>query len=262
MLHITKKTENTHKKTFAAEVFMSLMFFSVFHVAATQASDITADTVIKLVNKARESANEAVLAKNDLLQKAAQNKAQDMIDNNYFAHISPEGKSPWLWIENTGYDYRYAGENLAINYTNAEEQQQAWMDSPLHRKNILNPDYQEIGVAVKQGVIDGHQTTIAVQMFGTRVPEAPAVNVAAAKPESKPSVAGADSASLGQNISAAKFSGKAELSALYKDNKPAFIGWLAAFAIAIIIFIIDVSALIHKKHSQLFVLKETRNRHA
>ena len=56
-----------------------------------------------------------MLAKSDMLQEAAEKKAQDMIENNYFAHTSPQGKTPWHWVEESGYDYRYAGENLAIN---------------------------------------------------------------------------------------------------------------------------------------------------
>ncbi|KKQ53641.1 MAG: hypothetical protein US70_C0001G0045 [Parcubacteria group bacterium GW2011_GWD2_38_11] len=262
MLHINKKIDNTRKKGFAAEVFVAVAMFSVFNIAITQASDITAENVINLVNNARVSANVAVLTKNDLLQKAAQDKAQDMISNNYFAHISPSGKSPWLWIENASYDYHYAGENLAINYTNAEDQQIAWMNSPLHRKNILNSDYQEIGVAVKQGVIDGHKTIVAVQMFGTKLPQKSIATVVSNTPKQESSVAGAGVVSLLQNNSAEKISNKIDLNEIYQNNKPTLFGWLAVFGIAFLIIIVDVAALIHKKHNQLFILHDVRNRHA
>lgn len=262
MLHITNTTKQNHKKALAGEVFVSLMLVALFSTSFAQASGITADNVIKLTNKARQAAGEAVLVKNEKLQQAAQNKAQDMFDNDYFAHVSPAGKSPWFWIDKAGYDYRFAGENLAINYTSAEDEQQAWMDSPLHRKNILNPAYEEIGVAVGQGIINGNRTTVAVQMFGTLVPDALVTSAVSAKPELKATVAGADSVSLVQENPAGKISNKAELSTLYSNNKPTLVGWFAAFGFALLIVAVDVAALVHKKHDQLFILKETRKRHA
>ena len=91
-----------------------------------------------------------------------------MIKNDYFAHTSPAGINPWFWYEKDGYDYKYAGENLAINFLKAEDQHKAWMASPTHRKNILNDKYQEIGVAVDAGKINGQMAIIAVQEFGAR----------------------------------------------------------------------------------------------
>ena len=90
-----------------------------------------------------------------------------MIKNDYFAHTSPQGISPWYWYDKDNYDYKYAGENLAINFLKAEDQQKAWMDSPTHRKNIFNPNYQEIGVAVAAGEINNQTAIITVQEFGT-----------------------------------------------------------------------------------------------
>ncbi|EKE19163.1 MAG: hypothetical protein ACD_9C00115G0005 [uncultured bacterium] len=258
MLHITKKNENTHKKAFAVEVFMGLMLLSVFSSSFVQASDITADMVIKLTNKAREKANVAVLAKNELLEKAAGNKAQDMIDNDYFAHVSPQGKTPWYWIEDSGFDYRYAGENLAINFTSAEEEQKAWMDSPLHQKNILNADYEEIGVAVKEGVIDGKRTIVTVQEFGTKMPATVATSDVLENSSSEKSVAGitAFAPRRGENVQK-----KSELNELFQENKPTIIGWMGVFGVAITVIIIDVAAIFHKKHEQLFILHGARTKH-
>lgn len=262
MSYITKKTENKRIKAILAKVFIGLAMAVFFATGSAQASDITAGTVIKLVNKARETANVAALTRNDKLQQAAQDKAQDMIDNDYFAHVSPEGKSPWFWIENAGYDYRFAGENLAINYTNAQDEQKAWMDSPLHRKNILNTDYQEIGVAVKQGIIDGHKTTVAVQMFGTKVSQVLVPNIIIAKPMLPASVAGIDSVSPGKVALVEKLSDNFDLKVFYQNNKLTLIGWIIAIVVAIVIVIVDVAALIHKKHEQLFILHDVRDRHA
>lgn len=130
------------------------------------ASEINSDNVIQLVNQARDDQGIGILKENSTLDKIAQDKLNDMIANGYFAHTSPKGISPWYWFQKEGYDYKYAGENLAINFTKAEDQQKAWMESPTHRKNILNINYQEIGVAVGAGEINGQTSIIAVQEFG------------------------------------------------------------------------------------------------
>ena len=134
---------------------------------ANEPLGITKEEVIQMVNDSREKEGVKVLAENGKLSQAAAAKAEDMLKENYFAHNSPSGKTPWFWIEQAGYDYHYAGENLAMDFKNADEQHAAWMKSPTHKKNILNKDFQEIGVAVKQGFIEGHLAIITVQEFGT-----------------------------------------------------------------------------------------------
>lgn len=133
-----------------------------------QAGSITSEGVIKLVNQARLKESLDPLVINDKLAKAAMDKADDMLQHDYFAHTSPQGATPWDWITKNKYDYKYAGENLAMGFNSAEKQQQAWMDSATHRQNIMNQHYQEIGVAVKNGVIEGKKTTVVVQEFGSR----------------------------------------------------------------------------------------------
>ena len=154
---------------FAIGGFLFLISFQL-----VLASEINAISVIGLVNKTRIENGLEPLARNEKLEAAAGDKAQDMIDNNYFAHTSPQGLTPWYWIEKSGYDYKYAGENLAMNFITAEDQQKAWMASATHKRNILDSHYQEIGVAVKEGVIDKKMTTIAVQEFGSRPDFVPA----------------------------------------------------------------------------------------
>src|SRR3989344_4628339 len=70
---------------------------------------------------------------NPLLQEAARLKANDMAAKSYFSHESPEGKTPWYWLEQAGYEYVYAGENLAVNFIDSEDVVVAWMNSPAHR---------------------------------------------------------------------------------------------------------------------------------
>lgn len=141
------------------------LYFGFFGLAL--ASEINKDNIIYLVNQSRKDNNVAQLEENQKLDQAAKEKAEDMIKNNYFAHTSPGGVTPWYWFEKNDYDYKYAGENLALGFSSSENQHKAWMESPTHKKNILNQNYQEIGVAVESGIINDNQVTIAVQMFGT-----------------------------------------------------------------------------------------------
>ncbi len=129
------------------------------------AAGMTPTEVIALANSARAKADLPALRENSLLAEAAKNKANDMIKNDYFAHTSPKGVEPWVWIKDTGYQYKAAGENLAINYTDATDQHEAWMKSETHRANILSNRYQEIGVAVTKGKIDGKESILTVEFF-------------------------------------------------------------------------------------------------
>lgn len=148
-------------------IFLSLAF--CLYSYAVLASSITPEKVVELVNGERSALGIEKLTLNSQLSEAARLKARDMIAQDYFAHVSPEGVTPWFWMEKAGYDYKYAGENLAMDFISAESQHNAWMESKTHRQNILNPNYREIGIAVESGVLGGRQTIIAVQMFGGKV---------------------------------------------------------------------------------------------
>ena len=137
------------------------------------ASSINASILIDLTNEARANDNLPVLVINQKLIQAALAKGNDMIENNYFAHTSPSGITPWHWIDQTGYDYIYAGENLAIDFATSEDIFNAWMESPLHRENILNSHYKDIGISVVTGDWEGRNTTIVIQMFGSTYPPSP-----------------------------------------------------------------------------------------
>lgn len=125
--------------------------------------------VIRLVNVEREKKGLEPLVENENLNVAAYKKGQNMFEEQYWAHYSPSGKDPWGFITGSGYKYSYAGENLARNFTNANDAVVAWMNSPTHRDNILNSKYRDIGISVVQGTLNGEQTTIIVQEFGTEV---------------------------------------------------------------------------------------------
>src|SRR3989339_311749 len=145
-------------------------------------SAITPENIVNLTNQTRDNLDLPKLAVNDLLTQAAAAKAQDMAANNYFAHISPSGLTPWSWMIQAGYKYKYAGENLAVHFTSAEGVQEGWLASPSHRANIVNKNYSEIGVGVAMGEFEGFPTTFVVQMFGTPVGAVPVVTAVTVPP--------------------------------------------------------------------------------
>jgi len=130
-------------------------------------ADITKSGLFEFSNSARRYLGISPLNENPVLNTAAYLKARHMMDQGYFAHYSPDGVTPWYWLEISGYGYRAAGENLAIGFLESEQVHSAWMDSPTHKKNILNPEFQEMGIAVVKDSFQGKETTLVVQFFGT-----------------------------------------------------------------------------------------------
>lgn len=122
--------------------------------------------IIKLTNVQRNENGLSSLAENKQLDHAAEAKASDMFANDYWAHYSPQGKSPWNFINGAGYKYTYAGENLARDFDDANGVMTAWMNSPSHRSNLLDHNFREIGVAVADGKLGGREGILVVQMFG------------------------------------------------------------------------------------------------
>lgn len=136
------------------------------------ASSITIEQVVEQTNQERVKAGLSILTQNPQLTAAAYSKAQDMFSKDYWAHVSPTGTQPWSFIKGQGYTYQFAGENLARDFENSGEMMNAWMRSASHRENILNARYQDIGVAVVDGTLEGIETRLVVQMFAvtTAVP--------------------------------------------------------------------------------------------
>lgn len=148
------------------------------------AANISIEEVVNLTNNKRSENGLSTLTINQDLNAAAYLKGLDMLEKNYWAHVSPDGTEPWAFFADIGYDYRYAGENLARDFSNANSAIDAWMASPSHRDNMLSEKYEEIGIAVVEGDMNGQDTTIIVQLFGTRsTPQLAAVPEAAAETE-------------------------------------------------------------------------------
>lgn len=139
------------------------------------ATAISQSELIRLTNQTRIANGVAALTENPKLDQSAKLKAQNMFQEDYWAHYAPSGKSPWYWFDQAGYVYTLAGENLARDFDTSQGVIDGWMNSPTHRANMLAPGYKDIGMAVVNGVLQGHQTTLVVQHFGTsNQPTAPA----------------------------------------------------------------------------------------
>jgi hypothetical protein len=127
---------------------------------------ITVSELISLSNLERARVGVEPLSPNSLLNQAAQAKATEMLSLGYFSHTSVTDRPPWAFIEDVGYDYTLAGENLARDYDNSESLINAWLASPTHKANLLNPDYRDIGLAITTGTYpDGKPTVIVVQLL-------------------------------------------------------------------------------------------------
>lgn len=131
--------------------------------------------IIYYTNQYRENSGLKPLIESSVLDIAAAQKLQDMLQKQYFAHFSPDGISPWHWFEVNKYTYTHAGENLAIGFFDPKAVVTAWANSPSHRRNLVNESYREIGVAVEQGKINDMSGVIVVQFFGAPVKSAPQV---------------------------------------------------------------------------------------
>jgi hypothetical protein len=173
-------------------IFPFFVFFPKFPFFA----EISKNVLFSLINKEREKFNVLPLKEDPLLTLAAQLKAKDMLERQYFSHQDPDGNPPWEWLKKVGYDFQVAGENLAIGFLDSEEVFSAWMNSYSHRENLLNPRFEEMGIGIAKGNFKGSEVTIVVQFFGTKKPQqksAPKVVTVSPsekiKKETKPNIA-------------------------------------------------------------------------
>lgn len=132
------------------------------------ASQISIEEVVNLTNQQRAQNGLPPLVLNEKLSVSARAKGENMIAENYWSHVSPSGTQPWYFFSQSGYNYRHAGENLARDFPTASAAMTAWMASPTHRDNILSPRYEDVGIAVMDGQLDGRETTLIVSHFGSQ----------------------------------------------------------------------------------------------
>ncbi len=188
-----------HDVLFAYVLLLAVFNLGIrfFHASAPDilgyATDIRVEQLLAVTNQKRAESGFGALTLNSALSQAAAAKAADMFANNYWAHNSPVGKTPWDFILGAGYRYTLAGENLAKNFQTSSGVVDAWMNSPTHKANIVKAGYRDIGFAIVNGVLNGEETTLVVQMFGATsaapVAQIPKAQAAAPLPDSKPAVA-------------------------------------------------------------------------
>lgn len=138
-----------------------------FDKHTTLAANIDADELISLANKERKNLGLTTLSQNENLSRAALAKGNDMLKKQYWSHFGPNGETPWQFITDAGYNYVYAGENLAKDFQTSLDTHLAWMNSKTHRDNIVNSNFKDVGIAIVSGQFQGYSSTIVVQMFGS-----------------------------------------------------------------------------------------------
>lgn len=140
-------------------------------------SGLSKEKIIELTNKERLSRGRDELEESYVLNMAAQKKARDMLDREYFAHEAPTGEEAADLVKEVDYSFLFVGENLAKgNFQDSQNLVTGWMNSPDHKENILSSNYREIGVGLKKGYFEGREVLMAVQIFGTPTSSCPDPN--------------------------------------------------------------------------------------
>jgi len=232
--HFIPHVGNDHRPHFLHGANARRLVLSVLFLAPTlnfsgivnyfNLSSVITSVLTSLTNEERQNLRLSTLEINPLLSEAARLKAGDMAAKSYFAHTSPEGFTPWHWLQQTGYEYAYAGENLAINFTDSQDVTQAWMDSPSHRANIVMAGYTEIGTGVAIGMFEGKETVFVAQFYGNPKAATATIEIDDLAPSASPPVI-----SSGETSEAATYSklGQAEILGAETATKPSILGKIA-----------------------------------
>lgn len=164
-----------HPQSLLILSFVLLAFFSLFNAlrffpnladkVLGLDSNVNVNSLLEKTNQERQKLGLKELSLNKELNQAALAKAQDMFNDQYWAHVAPDGKQAWDFIKEANYVYKYAGENLARDFNNSDEVVEAWMNSPSHYENIANQDFTQMGLAVVTDNLKGFKTTVVVQLF-------------------------------------------------------------------------------------------------
>lgn len=133
------------------------------------ATDISASRLLEETNDIRSENESPQLTFNERLGAAAQNKADDMADRDYWSHNTPDGKQPWHFINKEGYRYAVASENLAFGFNSATEAIDAWMKSDTHKQAMLDKAVNEVGFGISTSLDyqDKGAQTIIVAMYAS-----------------------------------------------------------------------------------------------
>lgn len=170
--HNTYRPHATRYYGLAIFLFVIFSFSMALNFQKTSAlgakTNLDTASIAIEINRARMRNGLGDLKIDQSLKLAAEKKAEDIFKNQYWAHKSPSGKTPWAFMDENGYKYTLGGENLAKGYNTAEDTVNAWLVSIKHRENILSKDFRDIGIAVKNGRLLGRDTQVVVTIYGTK----------------------------------------------------------------------------------------------
>ena len=163
-------------------VVILVAYFPLTAWMTPDVSRIEGAKIIALTNDLRKSLSLDTLTENQKLDQAAIKKVDDMLINQYFAHVSPQSFGLEHFLKLASYaNYITVGENLAMGYDNATEVMAAWKNSPTHYSNLVDPNFKEIGVALVGGIYKEQDTVFTAQYFGLQsdslVSPAPTVTI-------------------------------------------------------------------------------------
>lgn len=154
-----------HFNKILAALAITLMIICADNVTfAASANEMNAQAV-NLLNQLRQSRGLQTLKwdPNSALQAAAQLRAEEIV--NEFSHTRPDGSDCFTVLKQYGLRYRACGENIAMGtYLSPEGAMELWTNSPGHYKNMVSPDFREVGLAC---YVDG-EDIYWVQVFFTR----------------------------------------------------------------------------------------------
>jgi len=175
--HLIPTKDNNHRakllsnKVLAVIAIGLLSFNLLTPVNLTAQADtdkITKSSLLEKHNEFRKEHNLGELKVNTLLNLSAQNKANEMMRNDCWSHYCPDNRSPWEFFNDAGYDYSFAGENLAEGFYTIEKIMTAWINSETHRENMMRDKYTEIGFGIAEGPYQNNEdNVIVVAHFGT-----------------------------------------------------------------------------------------------
>jgi uncharacterized protein YkwD len=121
------------------------------------------EAMLAKVNAARKAVGARPLATDPHLDAAAQEHAQDMLLRAYYDHETPEGRTPRERLESTGYLAHKVGENIAEGQFSVEEVMNGWLGSSGHRRNLLDPEFRDLGVGLAVGRFEDRLRILWVQ---------------------------------------------------------------------------------------------------
>ncbi len=139
------------------------------HAVLSYATEIGSSSLLQATNSQRQTHARPALSLDSKLSAAAQAKANDMAKRNYWSHNTPDGNEPWVFLQQSGYSYQKAGENMAYGFATSKDTVTGWMNSPGHRANLLDETYQEVGFGFANvaNYQDNGPATVVVAEYGT-----------------------------------------------------------------------------------------------